>query len=332
MLGGRCAGGGENMGTSTTERLGIAELTKIFAQVGWYFREQFVSDNGIDAQVEIVENNKPTGQLIAIQVKSGMSYFSEMDEEKIIYRPKANHVEYWTKHSLPVIICLHNTDNDKVFWTPVLKERIISTGKGYKIEISTNSTLTKENCLGLSRIFKFNYHEYRLNKLLLDSSWMKLIMNGESVYAEFEDWHNKSLSRTSITISCELVNGSKSINLPTLYAPGYSALGIVQKTIPWASFEMDIDSHREAQKDEYETECYTGYDKKDDMRFYYESFDEWYEEPDDIVPIKRESEIDIYRVKLTLNDLGKAFLNIYEYLDSDPEFELTSFSITEIFS
>ena len=31
--------------------------------MGWFFREQTVSDFGIDAQVEIVEGDKPVGRL-----------------------------------------------------------------------------------------------------------------------------------------------------------------------------------------------------------------------------------------------------------------------------
>ena len=49
----------------TTERKGINAVEKIFLdEFGWLFREQPVSDYGIDAQVEVVENNKPTGKLI----------------------------------------------------------------------------------------------------------------------------------------------------------------------------------------------------------------------------------------------------------------------------
>jgi hypothetical protein len=71
--------------TPQTDRLGIAKLEELFATVGWYFREQFIKDVGIDAQVEIVESNTPTGAIIALQVKSGVSYFSEEQADCYIY-------------------------------------------------------------------------------------------------------------------------------------------------------------------------------------------------------------------------------------------------------
>lgn len=68
------------------DRLCVSELENFFSKHGWLFREQYLHDYGIDAQVEIVINGVPTGKLIAIQIKSGKSYFSENTDTDIIYR------------------------------------------------------------------------------------------------------------------------------------------------------------------------------------------------------------------------------------------------------
>jgi hypothetical protein len=48
----------------------------VLKEFGWLFREQAVSDYGIDAHVEEVDSdNKPTGKLVALQIKSGPSFF-----------------------------------------------------------------------------------------------------------------------------------------------------------------------------------------------------------------------------------------------------------------
>jgi hypothetical protein len=46
----------------------------------WLFREQTKNDYGIDAHLEIVEAELASGQLIALQIKSGTSHFREWDE------------------------------------------------------------------------------------------------------------------------------------------------------------------------------------------------------------------------------------------------------------
>lgn len=41
-----------------TGRLGISKIDYYFSSHGWLFREQYLHDSGIDAQVEIVSNGK----------------------------------------------------------------------------------------------------------------------------------------------------------------------------------------------------------------------------------------------------------------------------------
>jgi hypothetical protein len=42
---------------------------------GWAFREQYVADHGIDAQVEVDGLDAPTGRYINIKIKCGSTYF-----------------------------------------------------------------------------------------------------------------------------------------------------------------------------------------------------------------------------------------------------------------
>jgi hypothetical protein len=61
-----------------TEQLGIIEAYKIFVgDFKWIFREQPIVDMGINAHIEIVDDGNPSGKLIALQIKTGESYFYE---------------------------------------------------------------------------------------------------------------------------------------------------------------------------------------------------------------------------------------------------------------
>jgi hypothetical protein len=61
-----------------TASLGVT-LAKLAVEkeLKWVFREQPSEDYGIDAQLEIVENETVTGKLLAFQIKSGPSWFEE---------------------------------------------------------------------------------------------------------------------------------------------------------------------------------------------------------------------------------------------------------------
>jgi len=190
--------------------------------------------------------------------------------------------------------------------------------------------LNTTNCNILKTVYKLDIQIYRLKRLLLDLEWMYLIKNGTSVYAEFEDWVNKSLSRTSIRIFCESSSGYKELVIPQHYWAGHSSFEILEQFIPWADYDMDIEAYEEYMQEIYEDECYAGYDKEDDMVYYTESFDDWYKPPQGIVPIGENGEVATYRVILKLNDLGLSFITVSEYLYDDSLFEHHSFSLEEI--
>ena len=127
----------------SVERIGVSSVEKIINQMGMIFREQPVDDYGIDAQIEIVENKCATGKLIAVQIKSGNSYFKELTPNSIIYRGKRKHYDYWLNHSLPVIIVLYDPEKDKCYWNIVNKETAILSEQNWKIEISFSNLLEK---------------------------------------------------------------------------------------------------------------------------------------------------------------------------------------------
>jgi len=121
---------------SRTGRLGVASVQLKFEKMRWIFREQPIEDYGIDAHVEIVENGIATGELIALQIKSGSSWFKEKNNKNsIIFRDSFAHFNYWLRYSIPVIIVLYNPENEVAYWQVISKHSAIKTKKDYKLKI-----------------------------------------------------------------------------------------------------------------------------------------------------------------------------------------------------
>jgi hypothetical protein len=57
----------------STPWMGVAAVQGAFTKMGWFFREQTVSDFGIDAQVEIVEGDKPVGREALVYASTSSS-------------------------------------------------------------------------------------------------------------------------------------------------------------------------------------------------------------------------------------------------------------------
>ncbi len=79
-------------------------------------------DLGVDGQIEFLEQGDgviSTGKIVAVQVKSGPSYFKDRTEDGIIYYPSPKHRRYWRSLNLPLLLVLHNPEADETFYTEV---------------------------------------------------------------------------------------------------------------------------------------------------------------------------------------------------------------------
>ncbi len=129
-----------------TERIGVHKFAlTILRDFNWLERKQPISDHGIDFQIEIVDDDLPTGMLYAIQLKSGKSYFNESTEKAIVFRGKKKHLSYWIDYSLPVILVLYIPEEDNLYWSFVNQENTIETDEAWKIEIPKTNILSRES-------------------------------------------------------------------------------------------------------------------------------------------------------------------------------------------
>ena len=125
---------------SKTERIGVYHCGEIAERNNWMFREQPVDDVGIDAHMEFIESSGKPKQLLALQIKSGASWFKEKKDGYIIFRNINNRqYNYWTMNTLPCIVVLYNPDDDMCIWQKLTDETIERTndgkGKGFFVKV-----------------------------------------------------------------------------------------------------------------------------------------------------------------------------------------------------
>lgn len=145
---------------------GIAKAA--FERIGFAFRHQRENDYGIDAHAELIDGETATGRLLAIQLKSGETYFSEEVLGGFVFRSDAEHVEYWLQHSLPVVICLCDVERGVVLWQHVSRETVVSTGKGYKIVIPDTQQVDDASVDSLSDVCTSVVPSSRLTELRIE--------------------------------------------------------------------------------------------------------------------------------------------------------------------
>ncbi|SRR5260370_577763 len=88
------------------ERTGVRGVRQFFEEkLGWFFREQTQSDWGIDAHVEVADDEKPLGKLFGVQIKSGASYFKESGDHHV-FHGRMRHSGYIGQQSCPISLQL----------------------------------------------------------------------------------------------------------------------------------------------------------------------------------------------------------------------------------
>lgn len=300
--------------TEPTQRAGVAftELT-ITRDFGWLFREQLESDLGVDAHVEVVDDGRGTGRLLGLQIKTGPSYLNEKSDTGFVYRPDNKHVEYWLTHSLPILIVLVDLEGNRAWWQHISRETLTSTGKGWRITVPFEQELTANWRENLAKLADADPYILRLRQYQLAKEFMQVLLDGGDVTLTMEEWVNKSSGRASLKLIARDAHGGQlgERNWPYLLFPFADYAEELPRLFPWADLHVDEDFYHDYDFSQYELECGT-WDSEDQRYFYGESFDEWRRgrhEPE-LRPYQEDGELAYWQLKLTLNDVGRAFLTL----------------------
>lgn len=180
------------MNNQNEERIGVYSVAKIFESLSWHFRDQPVNDFGIDAFVELTDRwdpkRSPTGQLIALQIKSGASYFKEATPEHFVYRGSEKHLDYWLHHAIGVVLVLYNRRTGAAYWQEVSRSTVIPTPSGFKVHIPKRNRLGEGSREALAGIAYFNRDQYKLWQLRNSKDEITLLENGPLyLYVEIDD-------------------------------------------------------------------------------------------------------------------------------------------------
>ena len=99
------------------ERRGVLAVAKAAIEMGQIWRETPMVDVGIDGQLEYVDpRGHATGQMLAVQVKSGQSFFEHEEASCFKHYIADKHRAYWERFPLPVILILHHPSFGRSHW------------------------------------------------------------------------------------------------------------------------------------------------------------------------------------------------------------------------
>ena len=307
---------------NSTEQIGVHHIGEIAARNQWMFRAQPIDDIGIDAHMELVEPTGVSKQLLALQIKSGPSWFNEKKDDYIIFRGiNERQYNYWTMNSLPCIVVLYNPVDNMCIWQKLTVETIERTkkgnGKGFFVKVPLTQVFLDD--LSNQKLLSFTnlpQHITNYNFLLSQRKFMQIIQDGGEIKLHSTEWVNKSSGRGDTEL---IVDDGKSIQKYSYpyWFPFTPYTMVFPRLFPWANFSADEDFYEENDKLSWlEYHCY--YDKDDDEWLVVgDTFEEYRRKLDPMRSINHSGEVAEYMLKLSLNELGKSFLNVDSYVSQN---------------
>lgn len=291
-------------------------------EMGWIFRNQLEADFGIDAQLEITDPDRVvTGQLIALQIKTGASFFKEpiqFIQDGWIFRPKPKHVRYWKNHCLPVAIVLVDDEKEIAYWQGVSSETLVSTGKGWKIFVPKSQVVNASAAAALKCLVRDTGGSSLRSQLALAKPWMDVASTEEGLWMEAEQWVNKMSGRSAFRLFTKTDGGEQEIhNWPYVLLAGSEIPDVLAKNFPWADISLDQEFYEEYEESQRPIFGEADYLLYEDDPFVYEEFDPYDFHPYDI----SSGELALYRFHLKLNEFGKAYRRVETFIatgDDEP--------------
>lgn len=319
-----------------TERVGVYHCGKIAASHDWIFREQPIDDIGIDAHMEFTEKSGRTKQLLALQIKSGASWFEEKKENYIIFRDiNERQYNYWTTNSLPCIVVLYNPNDDMCIWQKLTSDTIEKTrggkGKGYFVKVPLNQIFLNES--SIEKLLSFTNlpeHITNYNFLLSQKKFMQILKDGGTIKLHSTEWINKSSGKGDTKLIVDDGDGIQEYSYPYWF-PFTPYTVFFPRLFPWANFSADEDFYEKNDESIWRKyHCY--YDKEEhDWIVVGDSFDQFRKKLDPMRSIDHSGEVAEYMLVLSLNELGRAFLQVDEFVSQNRPYADTRPKENEIY-
>jgi hypothetical protein len=132
------------------ERMGIAAVQSYAASRRQIWRETGTGDVGVDGNLEYVTaDGFATGRIVALQVKSGRSYFAHPSGRGWKFYAEAKHRNYWESFPLPVLLVLHDPDSGASYWTDVRQALRTRKAESQFIEVLSDNELGETDAIAL---------------------------------------------------------------------------------------------------------------------------------------------------------------------------------------
>ena len=238
----------------------------------------------------------------------------------VVVQTKRNR-EYFSKYIQAKTSIIYNPVDGMCIWQKLTTDTIERTnhgdGKGFFVKIPMTQVFLNEASNTILRSFSnLPEHITNYNFLLSQKKFMEIIQDGGIVKLHSTEWVNKSSGRGATELIVDDGNSIQKYSYPYWF-PFTPYTDVFPRLFPWADFSADEDYFFENDESLWrELNCY--YDKEEhEWLVVGDSFEEFRNKLDPMRCIDNSGEVAEYMMILSLNDLGKAFLQVGNFVSQN---------------
>lgn len=196
-------------------------------------------------------------------------------------------------------------------------------GNGFFVKVPMNQVfLSESSSQKLLSFTNLPQHITNYNFLLSQKKFMQIIQSGGEVKLHSTEWVNKSSGKGDTEL---IVNDGKSVQKYSYpyWFPFTPYTEVFPRLFPWAIFSADEEFFEENDMNLWrEYHCY--YDKEDgEWLVVGDTFEEFRKKLSPMRSIDHAGEVAEYMMILSLNELGKAFLNVDKFVSQNQPYAST---------
>ncbi len=155
--------------SAVTAKLGINYTRSLFESKGCLFHKiEHENDIGIDATVELFQGGIPLRKHLALQIKSGDSYFDEVKKECSI--PVGRHRQYWLEYPFQVLGIVFVPQLNKAYWVDICTYLRVPEHRNDQVITYRASYLNELSAVSYEDVF-MAWIQYRPMKLSREKTW-----------------------------------------------------------------------------------------------------------------------------------------------------------------
>lgn len=178
-----------------------------FDDFGWIFKRNHQEhDFGIDGQVEVVTNDGGlTGQILAVQIKFGKSFFQEKSQLGYVYRGEAKHFNYLSNYPIAVVIVICHPDTKQCYWVKFDPLHTHPAGENWKITIPFANDLSKSQTSIQALLPEVTDQRgelegyWKLNNILADTGYIHFIIDRPEILSKDTERPRSFFDRLRVT-------------------------------------------------------------------------------------------------------------------------------------